>query len=369
MSHELRTPLNAILGFGQLIERQSDSTQRHRVGYILNAGRHLLNLINEVLDISRIEAGKMQLSLEPVRLADAVAEAADLLRPLAAGRQISVSVADDLDGDCFVRGDRQRLKQVLLNLVTNAINYTPAGGRVDIFYAHTGEDAVRLSVRDSGRGIAADKLSRIFTPFDRLGAEDSEVEGTGLGLALCHRLVTAMEGIIGVHSIVGDGSTFWFELPATESPLNCIPQAAAGAADPPPQPNDDRRRILYVEDNLSNVALIEQALADRTEVELMTAMQGRLGYDLAVQHSPDLILLDLHLPDLPGWEVLRKLRQHPATHHIPVVIISADATKRQIDRLLAAGARSYLPKPIDLKEFYRAIDETTCTRTVECAAA
>jgi two-component system, sensor histidine kinase and response regulator len=369
MSHELRTPLNAILGFGQLIERQSDSTQRNRVGYILNAGRHLLNLINEVLDISRIEAGKLQLSLEPVRLADGVAEAVDLLRPLAAERQISLSVADDLEENCFVRGDRQRLKQVLLNLVTNAIKYTPAGGRVDVSYAHAAENVVRLNVCDTGRGIAADKLSRLFKPFDRLGAEDSAVEGTGLGLALCQRLVHAMQGTIGVNSSLGDGSTFWVELPAAESPLKAVPQTENGAAERSLQARDDRRRILYIEDNLSNLALLEQALAHRPDVQLMTAMQGRLGFELALQHSPDLILLDLHLPDLPGWEVLEKLRRHPATHLIPVVIISADATKRQIDRLLAAGARSYLPKPIDLSEFYRTIDETNCARSTECAAA
>ena len=361
MSHELRTPLNAILGFGQLLERQNPTdAQRNRVGYILSAGRHLLNLINEVLDISRIEAGNLQLSVEPVSMADAVAEAIDLVRPLAADQEIDLSATADLDQDCFVRGDRQRLKQVLLNLLTNAIKYTPSGGRVSVGYAAGDDDNIRLTVRDTGRGIAADKLARLFTPFDRLGAEQSTVEGTGLGLALCQRLMHAMHGTIGVQSSIGNGSAFWIELPAAESPLAKVAAAAKRVtADPTTDAAGDKRKILYIEDNLSNLTLVEQMLADQPEIELMTAMQGRLGFDIALKHSPDLILLDLHLPDIPGWEVLSRLKKNVATCNIPVVVISADATKRQVDRLLAAGARSYLTKPLDIPEFYRTIEDTT----------
>ncbi|MCA1657917.1 MAG: PAS domain S-box protein, partial [Verrucomicrobiaceae bacterium] len=204
MSHELRTPLNAILGFGQLIERQSETdAQRNRVGYILGAGRHLLNLINEVLDISRIEAGKLQLSSEPVRIADALAEALDLMRPIAAERRIDLLASSDLDGDCFVQADRQRFKQVLLNLLTNAIKYTPSGGKVSVEYSPVGENTIRLGFTDTGPGIPAHNLSRLFTPFDRLDAEESSVEGTGLGLALCQRLMQAMQGRVGVDSTVG----------------------------------------------------------------------------------------------------------------------------------------------------------------------
>ncbi|HSH37887.1 MAG TPA: PAS domain S-box protein [Chthoniobacterales bacterium] len=370
MSHELRTPLNAILGFGQLIERQSATdAQRSRVGYILSAGRHLLNLINEVLDISRIEAGNLQMSVEPVRLADAVAESIDLVRPLAAEQDIDLSTSPELDEAYFVRADRQRLKQVLLNLLSNAVKYTPKGGRVMVSHRVSPEGVVRLNVRDTGRGIAADKLSRLFTPFERLGAEESNVEGTGLGLALCQRLMHAMHGSVGVSSTVGNGSTFWIELAAAEAPLASVSPHGRATRTHAADPLRDKRKILYIEDNLSNLTLIEQILADQPEIELITAMQGRLGFELALKHDPDLILLDLHLPDLPGWKVLEQLKRNPATCHTPVVVISADATKRQIDRLLAVGARAYLTKPIDIGEFFKAIDETKSHPVAECVAA
>ena len=369
MSHELRTPLNAILGFGQLLQRQNPTdAQRNRVGYILSAGRHLLNLINEVLDISRIEAGNLQLSVEPVRLKDAVAEAVDLVRPLAVEQEIDLSTAADLAEGCFVRGDRQRLKQVLLNLLTNAIKYTPKGGMVVIGFGATAERTIRVTVKDTGRGIPADKLARLFTPFDRLGAEESTVEGTGLGLALCQRLMQAMAGSIGVNSSIGNGSTFWVELPPAESPLAKMPAPNREALESVGDANGTKRTILYIEDNLSNLTLIEQMLADQPGIELITAMQGRLGIDLAVRHSPDLILLDLHLPDLPGWEVLEQLKRHLATAYIPVVVISADATTRQVKKLMSAGARAYLTKPVDMTEFYRVIAEAT-EPAPECAAA
>ena len=369
MSHELRTPLNAILGFGQLLQRQNPTdAQRNRVGYILSAGRHLLNLINEVLDISRIEAGNLQLSVEPVRLTDAIAEAVDLVRPLATDQEIDLSTADDLDQGCFVRGDRQRLKQVLLNLLTNAIKYTPKGGTVLVGFAPTADRTIRITVKDTGRGIPADKLARLFTPFDRLGAEKSTVEGTGLGLALCQRLMQAMTGSIGVNSSLGNGSTFWIELPAAESPLAKVATASRAAREVASDSTGTKRTILYIEDNLSNLTLVEQMLADQPDIELITAMQGRLGIDLAVKHNPDLILLDLHLPDLPGWEVLDQLKRHLATSYIPVVVISADATSGQIKKLMNGGARSYLTKPIDMAEFYRVISEITDSAPERAAA-
>ena len=373
MSHELRTPLNAILGFGQLLERQSPTdTQRTRIHYIISAGRHLLNLINEVLDISRIEAGNLQLSVEPVRLEDAVSEAVDLVKPLAVEQEIELSVSTEETPECFVRGDRQRLKQVLLNLLSNAIKYTPPGGRVTVSYGSAGDHVVRLSVRDTGRGIAADKLSRLFTSFDRLGAEQSGVAGTGLGLALCQRLMQAMQGSISASSSVGSGSTFCIEIPLAESPLARLPAEHRPAPQALNGSSGERRIILYIEDNLSNLTLMEQMLADQPDLELITAMQGRLGFDLALKHSPDLILLDLHLPDVPGWDVLDQLKRNLATCHIPVVVLSADATKRQIDRLMAGGALTYLTKPLDVAEFYRAIEEPLAgakPETAVCAAA
>jgi PAS domain S-box-containing protein len=357
MSHELRTPLNSILGFGQLLDRQSPSEiQRPRIRYILSAGRHLLNLINEVLDISRIEAGNLQLSVEPVCLEEAMNEALDLMRPLAAERTIGLATDSSLESATYVLADRQRLKQVLLNLLSNAVKYTAINGSVTLAFSSSTKGFTRISVRDNGAGIAVEKLARLFTPFDRLGAEQSSVEGTGLGLALCQRLVQAMHGSIGVNSTPGNGSTFWLELPQAESPLQSL--AAQKSSTPSEQRlPEDSRRLLYIEDNFSNVTLVEQLLAERPALELMTAMQGRVGLELARQHSPDLILLDLHLPDMPGWQVLAQLKADHLTRAIPVVVISADATVPQVKRLVSAGARAYLTKPLDIAEFFRVVDE------------
>ena len=369
MSHELRTPLNAILGFGQLLERQNPTdSQRTRVGHIISAGRHLLSLINEVLDISRIEAGKLQLSLEPVCLADALEEALSLMRPLAAERGTELSTSSEVDRTDYVMADRQRFKQVLLNLLTNAVKYTLPGGRVTVSYSSAGPATMRILVEDTGTGISEEKLARLFIPFDRLGAEQTSIEGTGLGLALCQRLMHAMNGTIGANSVPNKGTTFWVELARAESPLARVASVKLTS----PHFNDAldvrRRTILYVEDNLSNLTLIEQMLAEDTATKLITAMQGQLGIELARQHAPDVILLDLHLPDLPGWEVLSRLKRDDSTSDIPVVVISADATSRQIKRLMAAGASAYLTKPLDMQEFFRVIEQTTNRGTEECAA-
>jgi PAS domain S-box-containing protein len=365
MSHELRTPLNSILGFGQLLDRQTPTeTQRPRIRYILSAGRHLLNLINEVLDISRIEAGTLQLSVEPVCLEEAIGEALDLMRPLAAERTIVLASNCSLDSATYVLADRQRLKQVLLNLLSNAVKYTAVKGCVTVSFADSGKDLTRISVRDTGAGISVDKLARLFTPFDRLGAEQSAVEGTGLGLALCQRLVHAMNGSIGVNSTLGHGSTFWLDLPHAISPLQTLSVTRSPSASEQP-PAEESRRILYIEDNFSNVTLVDQMLAERPALELMTAMQGRVGLELARQHAPDLILLDLHLPDMPGWQVLAQLKADQLTRNIPVVVISADATSPQIKRLLSAGARAYLTKPIDIAEFFRVIEDALTPATAK----
>ena len=370
MSHELRTPLNAILGFGQLLERQKPTeVQRKRVGYILSAGKHLLDLINEVLDISRIEAGRMQLSLEPVCVADALEETLDLMRPLATERSIQLSASADIDAGVHVLADRQRFKQVLVNLLNNAVKYTPFFGGVAVSYHVPGNEKVRVLVSDTGPGIPAEKLARLFTPFERLGAEQSAIEGTGLGLALSQRLMDAMGGSIGVESAVGKGSTFWIELPLAKSPLERFPRDGTdnGARQPSSEPAS--RSILYIEDNLSNLALIEQMLAERPGTALLTSMQGKVGLDLARQHTPDLILLDLHLPDLPGWDVLSQLKADSTTRHIPVVVISADATKRQMNRLMSAGAAHYLTKPLDVNKFFQVLDETNGVDSAEQSPA
>jgi CheY-like chemotaxis protein len=269
---------------------------------------------------------------------------------------MDLSCSQPLDKQLHVLADRQRFKQVLLNLLTNAVKYTAAGGSVTVTLDTSSSSTTRLVVTDTGSGIAPQHLARLFTPFDRLGLENSAVEGTGLGLALCQRLMHAMGGEIGVNSVVGKGSAFWIDLPSAESPLHTL----AGSE---PQPLDqlaavEAGKILYIEDNLSNLNLVEQMLVELPQIQLISAMQGGLGLELARQHLPDLILLDLHLPDIRGQEVLKRLRQDKTTRDIPVVVISADATSRQIDRLLAAGARDYLTKPLDIGNFFRVINET-----------
>ena len=361
MSHELRTPLNAILGFGQLLQMQGlPAVQNDRVGHIVNAGRHLLGLINEVLDISRIEAGRVELSLEPVHVAATVAEALELIRPLAAERGVTIHpLADDHPHQGrHVLADRQRLKQVMLNLLANAVKYNRQGGTVRLVHDEGENGHARIVVEDTGIGIAPDKMGRLFTAFDRLGAEGSEVPGTGLGLALSQRLIVAMNGEIGVHSTLGEGTRFWVGLPPAESQLEAMGRRREdGPTGEKPGLARDHH-VLYIEDNLSNLKLIEHLLADHTEIRLTTAMQGGMGLEMARRHRPDLILLDLHLPDVPGWEVLADLQADEATRGIPVVVVSADATPRQIERLMKAGARSYLTKPLDVDRFLRLLRQT-----------
>ena len=360
MSHELRTPLNAILGFGQLLERQNPTPrQRNRIQHVINAGRHLLGLINEVLDISRIEAGRIQLSIEPVCVAEVIEETLDLIRPLANERHIKLTADVEFDASVHVLADRQRFKQVLINLLTNGVKYTPMAGSVTVSCAANGSEKLQIRVSDTGPGISPDNLERLFTPFDRLGAEQSSIEGTGLGLALSQRLMQAMGGSIGVENTPSPGSVFWVELPRTKSPLEQIRLPKSKDRAPRQKTSDQKRTILYIEDNLSNLTLIEQMLEERPEIELLTALQGRVGLDLARKHSPDLVLLDLHLPDLPGWEVMSQLKADPSTADIPVVIISADATPRQVTRLLKGGAVNYLTKPLDVAEFFAVLDQVT----------
>ena len=355
MSHELRTPLNVVLGFGQVLQLDPLEPQHaEAVDYILKAGRHLLELIDEVLDIARIESGRVSFSIEPVHAAGLLADAITLMRPLATQRGITIRA--ELEGcDCFVIADRQRLRQVFLNLLANAIKYNREGGAVDIACVKVADSAVRISVTDTGRGIAPENIGRLFVAFDRLGAEVTDVEGTGLGLALSRHLVEAMGGVIGAESTVDIGSTFWIELSLTEEPVH-PPEGVATEAFGSHPWQGGQRTVLYIEDNLANLSLMERLLVGRLGLRLLAAMQGSLGLDLASEHHPDLILLDLHLPDMPGHEVLRRLQNNPDTRDIPVVIVSADATSGQVARLRAAGARAYITKPFDLKELFDAID-------------
>ena len=356
MSHELRTPLNGILGFAQLLQMESlPADQEESVTHILKAGRHLLGLINEVLDISRIEAGRLQLSLEPVPVGDTLRGAVDLVRPLAAQRDIELA-AEVADDHWHVLADRQRLQQVLLNLLSNAVKYNRTRGAVAVSCEERSGGRLRMLVTDTGHGISPDKLERLFTPFDRLGAEGTGIEGTGLGLALSRHLVEVMGGTLDVTSQVGVGSTFAVEFPLTAAPADALKLPAASPT-VQAERGEGRMVVLYIEDNVSNLRLVEQVLGRRPQTTLLSAMQGQLGLDLAREHRPDLILLDLHLPDVPGDEVLRRLREGPQTRGIPVVILSADATPGQVERLLAAGAQAYLTKPLDVRQLLALVDQ------------
>ncbi|PYL65279.1 MAG: hypothetical protein DMF25_04190, partial [Verrucomicrobia bacterium] len=359
MSHELRTPLNAILGFGQLLERQKPTeVQRVRIGYILRAGNHLLELINEVLDIARIESGRMHFSLEPVCVTDAVGEAIGLVRPLAMERGIRIETTDLIESRPIVLADRQRLKQVLLNLLANAVKYNRNAGRVIVDLAPQPDVRFRISIIDEGPGIPPEKRSLLFSPFERLGAEAGLREGTGLGLALSKRLVEAMGGTIG-ESAPASGSCFWIEFPQTKD-VSSQHRTAPKLTAPLAGLNGQSKTLLYIEDNVSNLTLIEHLLSEYPPIKLISAMQGSLGLELASRHQPDLILLDVHLPDLSGAEVLSRLKTQPRTSDIPVVVLSADATKSQIDRLMAAGAKDYLTKPIEIDRFSKVVGAHLC---------
>jgi PAS domain S-box-containing protein len=365
MSHELRTPLNAILGFAQLLEREPlEDRQSDDVRHIVKAGRHLLELINEVLEISRIEAGELALSPEPVPLAETVREVLSLVAPLADERRVQLSAdAEGLADDRHVWADRQRFRQVLLNLLSNAIKYNRTDGRVDISFEIVDGGRVRTVIADTGIGIEPERLTRLFEPFERLGAERTDVEGTGLGLTLSKRLVEAMGGSIFVESTPGQGTTFAIELASADSPgATSVTDPARAGTELTAGLGADRRLILYIEDNLSNLTLVQRILDRQASVEVLPAMQGQLGLDLARQHHPDLIVLDLHLPDMKGEEVLRRLRADSASREIPVVILSADASPGQIRRLMSLGANDYLTKPLDVTRFIEVLGDSFCRR-------
>jgi signal transduction histidine kinase/ActR/RegA family two-component response regulator len=366
MSHELRTPLNAVLGFGQLLELDElNPAQQESVEQIIKGGRHLLELINEVLDISRIETGTLPLSPEPVLVSDLMHDTLALMRPLADHRNIHIVGDDGSTANFHVLADRQRLKQVMLNLIANAIKYNHEGGTVAVSCETVESDQLLIHVSDTGPGIRPEDLEHLFVPFERLGAERSDIEGAGVGLALSRRLTEAMGGTLSVSSTYGEGSRFTIQLAVVEGPLEqfervtgTAPETLGGEA----VASDLRHKVLYIEDNMANVRLVERVFQRRDDVDVIAAMQGRLGVALAREHRPVLILLDLHMPDINGDEVLRQLREDPSTATTPVIIVSADATSGQIERLLAEGATGYLTKPLDLQElltaFNSAVDNT-----------
>lgn len=363
LSHKLRTPLNSILGFAQLLDMgQLNIAQKKGAQHILQHGRHLLELINEVLDISRLEAGKLSLSLEPVKLVLAINKILDAVRPMAIERKITLSLYGSPVNQCFIMSDQQRLMQVLTNLVTNAVKFNNIGGSVLVTTElmeknNEGVVPIRISVEDTGPGISSKDFPKLFRPFERIGEEHSHNGGSGLGLALAKKLMDAMGGQIGVESAVGEGSTFWIELPHCEDPMVTMVKSGI-LKDLGLQPTNKKGTILYVEDNPSNVELIEQILLNRKhQINLITTAYGMEAATLALQNRPNVVLLDLDLPDIHGSEVVKQLHAEERTREIPIVVISADATPNQIERLLNDGVKYYLTKPFNLSMFLKVIDE------------
>ncbi len=363
-SHELRTPLNSILGFTQLLQMSELSDEdRDGVERILRGGRHLLALINELIDIARIESGDLSLSLEPVLVRPLIEESGQLMAPIAAERSIRI-IQHRTHPALAVQADRQRLSQVLVNLISNAVKYNHRGGSVTISCREEGTGQAIIVVSDTGPGLSPENLERIFIPFERLGAEQTAVEGTGIGLPLARALTEAMRGRLTASSAPGQGSAFTLCLPRAP---DLVQVPAPGLAPASRKAGSHARAgasisILYIEDNPANVEVISRFLRARPNTRLRSEASGRAGIDYAVRDRPDIILLDLHLPDLHGDQVLSELKTEPATAAIPVVVLSADASHGVIRRLLAAGALAYLTKPIELAELGGLLDTFAAAR-------
>ncbi|TBU99264.1 hybrid sensor histidine kinase/response regulator [Stutzerimonas kirkiae] len=356
MSHELRTPMNAILGFAQIMEFDEALGADHldNVHEILKAGHHLLGLINEVLDLARIESGNVSMSIEAVDLSGLVRECRQLVQPLAESRNIALCL--DMPQQVIVSADHMRLKQALLNLLSNAIKYNREGGEVRLELEHVGQ-WLNFAVVDTGEGIGAERLGELFQPFNRLGAERGVVEGTGIGLIITRKLIEAMGGRIGVRSEPGRGSRFWIELPLSLSrqPLEQA-MAAAKASPLAEMVGQGRHYILYIDDNPVNLKLVTQILDKLRHINLVTMHAPEMGIEFALAHLPDLILLDINLPGMDGYRVLEVFKSYPQLRQVPVIAVSANAMPRDIDRGMAAGFSDYLTKPLDIGRFLASID-------------
>jgi PAS domain S-box-containing protein len=361
MSHELRTPLNAVLGFAQLLQRDRkqplSDRQRDRVDHVVRGGEHLLRLIDDVLDLSRIEAGGVTISAEPVGVRELLAEVVATLEPVAGRAGVAIAVAAHPADLSPVIADRTRLAQILMNFGSNAIKYNRAGGHVT-FAATRAEGRVRIAVADDGLGIPADKHARIFEPFHRAGQEAGPIEGTGIGLAISKRLAELMHGAVGFHSEAGTGSTFWVEVPAVlaSAPDAALPDMSGVESSPLAVPGQ-ARKVIYIEDNPSNIAFMRELMEDLPSIELVTAPNAELGIELVRAHLPALVILDINLPGMSGFDAVRKLKEWPETRDIPVIALSAAALPRDTARATEAGFHRYLTKPVQVDELTAVLEE------------
>ena len=364
MSHELRTPMNAILGFGQMLEyiphEPLAKTQKQCVDSIMKGGKHLLDLINDILDLAQIEAGKVELSIEDISPNSILEECLPLVSAMAEKSGINISIQNLSETTPRVRADYIRLKQVLLNLMSNAIKYNRDNGEVIVSSLEADNGNLRISVRDTGEGIPEDKQSELFKPFSRLGAENTEIEGTGIGLVVCNDLIKIMDGTIGMESTLGEGSTFWFELPMATSTRDSSEKALvmdASALQTKGALPSLKGTLLYVEDNPENLKLMELIVSYIEGLTMISARTGELGIELARSKKPDIIILDINLPGMNGIEVLKKLSRYKNTKNIPTLALSAAATKSDIKKGIDAGFKRYLTKPVQVSEFVDALKE------------
>lgn len=360
MSHELRTPLNAVLGFAQLMESATPSptpAQKMSIEQILKGGWYLLRLINEILDLALIESGKLMMLQETINLSEVLRDCQLMIIPQAEARGITILFPDSMH-ELYLDADKTRIKQVMINLLSNAIKYNCEDGTVTVACEITKDHLMHVSVSDTGPGLAPEMLEQLFQPFNRLGQEASGAEGTGIGLVVTKQLVELMGGRIGVHSEVGAGSTFWFELPlSVESTASTsVAGDTVKTARRLGAPDAAQRTLLYVEDNAANVSLVEQLIERRSDLKLLIATDGYSGVAMAREHLPDLILMDINLPGISGLDALKLLRDIPETANIPIMALSANAVPHEIDQGLKAGFLQYLTKPIKIDQFMAALD-------------